>query len=754
MSKSILILILLFGLHQAHAQDEQWLDSVQSAIRTSQPDTNQVRLLNLFAERTVNDLRHGQEAFKSIIGAIELATKLNDWAGLAESKHLLGSHYAGQQQYTLALEAIDEAENLANKVNNPALAGRAAIARGFMQYVRSNYPMALASYLRAVEHLEKADDPENLAKAMGLIGLVYQKQGIYPDARQHFEQSLEVYRKIGDQAGVGEALRRIGTVYLEQGENAKASQFFAQALQEARAGKVSRLIVKILRCLAMLSAEAGNYSTAEAQLTEAIALRQATEYDFSQMTDLADLAKVCRQLGRPNDALKWAEQSRKISLQLGNKTTLLNNYETMAAAFADLGNFAKAYEYKNYYQTLKDSLYSLDLEREIAKVRTSHLNEKQQLKLAQNEKTIRQNEIARNGLIALLLVISTLVYFMHRRNVQYNLVNQQLTRTNEEVVRKSEEINQQKEEIVAQRDILRLMAQEVELHRQEVQIKVEMLGVANGELEQRNQEIAAQAGQLAQINDSLALIIKERTNELELLVENLTQQKNDLEQFSYIVSHNLRAPVANILGLANIFDRSNPGTPENAEVFTHLSLATINLDTVIRDLNQILSIRNNLGKLKEQINLPQLTSDLLKGLDLDIREANALISTHWNGIQYLYSVRSYVYSILLNLISNAIKYRHPARQPMIRIEASVTSQSHLRLSVIDNGLGIDLKNGTDTIFGLYKRMHDHVEGKGLGLYLVKTQVGTLGGWVEVASQEDEGSVFTVFLKMEQSGLSQ
>ncbi len=351
------------------------------------------------------------------------------------------------------------------------------------------------------------------------------------------------------------------------------------------------------------------------------------------MTDLADVAKVYHQLGRPKDALKWAEKSRKISLQLGNKTALLNNYETMAEAFADLGNFAKAYEYRNYYQTLKDSLYSIDLEREIARVRTSHLNEKQQLKLAQNAKTIRQNEIARNVLIALILVISALVYLMHRRNVQYNLVNQQLTRTNEEIVRKSEEINQQKEEIVAQRDILRLMTQEVEVHRQEVQLKVEMLSVANDELEQRNQEIAAQAGQLAQINDSLALNIKERTNELELLGENLTQQKNDLKQFFYIVSHNLRAPVANIIGLANIFNKSNSGASENAEIFTHLGTATISLDTVIRDLNQILSIRNNLGKLKEQINLPQLTSDLLKGLDLDIKEANALISTHWNGVR-------------------------------------------------------------------------------------------------------------------------
>ncbi len=85
MPKSILIIVFLLRSHQAHAQDDRWLDSIRSAIRISPPDTNQVRRLNLFAERTVNDLIHGQAAFKSLVDAIELATKLNDWAGLAES---------------------------------------------------------------------------------------------------------------------------------------------------------------------------------------------------------------------------------------------------------------------------------------------------------------------------------------------------------------------------------------------------------------------------------------------------------------------------------------------------------------------------------------------------------------------------------------------------------------------------------------------------------------------------------------------
>jgi hypothetical protein len=106
-----------------------------------------------------------------------------------------------------------------------------------------------------------------------------------------------------------------------------------------------------------------------------------------------------------------------------------------------------------------------------------------------------------------------------------------------------------------------------------------------------------------------------------------------------------------------------------------------------------------------------------------------------------------VYSILYNLISNAIKYRTPGRRPEITISTNVDSKYMIRIQ--DNGLGIDLKNHGDDLFKLYKRFHYHTEGKGLGLYLVKLQAEALGGSVHVTSDVNRGTTFTIYLGQQQ-----
>ena len=108
-------------------------------------------------------------------------------------------------------------------------------------------------------------------------------------------------------------------------------------------------------------------------------------------------------------------------------------------------------------------------------------------------------------------------------------------------------------------------------------------------------------------------------------------------------------------------------------------------------------------------------------------------------------IAPYVESILYNLISNAIKYRDPERSPHIAIKTTHENE-FVCLAVMDNGLGIDLKKYKQNIFSLYKRFHLHVEGKGLGLYLVKTQIEALGGRVEVRSEPNEGTTFQIYFK--------
>jgi signal transduction histidine kinase len=264
------------------------------------------------------------------------------------------------------------------------------------------------------------------------------------------------------------------------------------------------------------------------------------------------------------------------------------------------------------------------------------------------------------------------------------------------------------------------------------------------EIEMQNKELQYKKEEMELLSNNLEIIVNQRTQELKQAMDNLTKQNQDLAQFSYIVSHNLRSPVARVLGLVGIFNESDYSDPYNKDIVAHLKKATTDLDTVIKDLTQIISVRNDLNKTKEKIfvlEIVQLEKFLLKD---EIEKIKVIIQVIDLEDIIVFSIKSYVQSIIHNLISNAIKYRSPKRSPHIIIRATQDENS-ICISVQDNGLGMDLTEvDSYKIFGLYQRMHDHVEGKGMGLFLVKTQIESLGGKIEVDSKLDVGTTFRVY----------
>ena len=240
-----------------------------------------------------------------------------------------------------------------------------------------------------------------------------------------------------------------------------------------------------------------------------------------------------------------------------------------------------------------------------------------------------------------------------------------------------------------------------------------------------------------------------RLNELNVKLTTYTRElvkaNKGLEQFSYIVSHNLRSPVANLLGLADLLQDDNyPANVKQkllAEVFSNVE----RLDSVVKDLNSILQVKGDIKAKKEKINLTELVSGINSSIQNLIGEERAEIICDFAETTIITSVRSYLYSIFYNLILNSIKYKRPDVPPKLVIRFGITEESHL-ISFEDNGLGIDLSKNKGEIFNLYKRFHHHVEGKGMGLFMVKTQVEMLGGKINVQSEVDKGTTFSIKFK--------
>jgi len=238
--------------------------------------------------------------------------------------------------------------------------------------------------------------------------------------------------------------------------------------------------------------------------------------------------------------------------------------------------------------------------------------------------------------------------------------------------------------------------------------------------------------------------LKKAEEERERLIRELSHKYNELMQFNYIVSHNLRAPVTRILGMANLLKMS-PSAEECERINNYMVRSAETIDVMIKDLSVILATRSPLNEKKEIFRLSDILASVNDNLETQIRESSAVIRTEISErADTLVSLKSYIQSAVFNLVSNAIKYKSNERPLQILLRAERRDGATI-IEVQDNGMGIDLKAHGEYIFGLYKRFNTEIEGKGLGLHMTKAQVESLGGSITVASEPERGTTFTIIL---------
>lgn len=230
--------------------------------------------------------------------------------------------------------------------------------------------------------------------------------------------------------------------------------------------------------------------------------------------------------------------------------------------------------------------------------------------------------------------------------------------------------------------------------------------------------------------------------ERERMLSDLMTHSKNLEQFAYMVSHNLRSPVAQIMGISNIL-KGNLSETERVKSQAFMYKAVERLDSVVKDLNKILEVRSGVAENRDEVNFSEILKDIRIAIHDTIEKEKVKIIEDLEVLT-VNSVKSYIYSIFYNFITNSIKYRSPGRRPEIRISTKKQDQN-IVIVFRDNGLGLDLAKYGNKIFGLYARFHENIGGKGIGLFMVKTQIESMGGKISVKSTLGEGSEFTVEL---------
>ncbi len=234
---------------------------------------------------------------------------------------------------------------------------------------------------------------------------------------------------------------------------------------------------------------------------------------------------------------------------------------------------------------------------------------------------------------------------------------------------------------------------------------------------------------------------KEHEEVLKLISGELQDSNNELKQYAYITSHNLRAPITNLISLTNLFNE-NELSEKNKLYFDKIKTCTVNVNNLLIDLNEVLSVRKDRHNDKKTLNFEKELKKVQETISEQLIASAAVITYNFTDAPNIYFEIKALQSIFQNLLTNAIKYSKPGLPPHIFISTKKENDT-IKFTFSDNGIGINMEKHSTDVFGIHQRFNFNTEGSGLGLYIVKSQVEKYGGKIKVESKENEGATFII-----------
>ncbi|MFD0766897.1 ATP-binding protein [Mucilaginibacter lutimaris] len=238
-------------------------------------------------------------------------------------------------------------------------------------------------------------------------------------------------------------------------------------------------------------------------------------------------------------------------------------------------------------------------------------------------------------------------------------------------------------------------------------------------------------------------VSKKNEHQLKSSLTNVNAENKRLQNFAYIVSHNLRSYVGNLEIMVNLHEEAE-NIEDKTEIFGHIKTVSGTLSTMIQHLNEIVKIDKEKTSEKTLIEFDLLFKNIFNALQANVQHAGAIVKADFTKCRSVQYLPAYLESIFHNLLSNSLKYRHPDRNPVIKIESKIEN-GHVYLVFEDNGVGIDMEKYGDKIFGMYQTFHENEDAQGIGLYITRNQIEALGGSIRVESVLNSGTRFIIRL---------
>jgi signal transduction histidine kinase len=608
----------------------------------------------------------------------------------------MGKVFSERGEYELALNHLYDALRFSQQHQFEAETFAIRNQVGWVNYHLGDMKQALSLANEGLNSDSKKQFRSDRANALTLKGVVHTELGELDSAKIYLDEALAAYIELHDDRGKSEAYLNLGFL-----ESSRKNYLLAIQLYES-----------------------------------SIQLAQETNYSFGLAWARWGVGDIYVKQGNHKAAMQYLNLSQEYCKLTHANELLIRNYNTRKDLLTAQTRYKEALEYSEMASQLKDSVHHTDLARRFVNLEKSQeieerdrdillLQRDKQLaedKLQLQESKLQQQFILLVGGLGALILLAVLAFVYYRFYQRIKILNVTITDKNQR--------------IQAQADTLQSVNVELQLLYKEVSEQNEKIRSQADKLVESNRNIS-------DLNRSLEQIVAQKTLELRTTNEELVKYNNELLQFSYTVSHNLRGPVARLLGLSDLAQAEQ--NLAQAKRWVDLMHKTAgDLDLIIKDLNKILDLRNEPDQYLEPVDFEKEWQQSLSLLQDSLTGQEEITATF--NLRGIMTVRAMVQSIFYNLLSNAIKFRSPDRN--LKVHASSwTTDGKAYLEIKDNGLGFDTRLHKEKLFKLYKRFHSHVEGRGIGLYLIKAQLEVLHGTIDVESAPDQGSLFRITIPL-------
>ena len=679
------------------AQDSRRIDSLTNQLLTARDTTRFIVLQELFKSHNQKDfnvaLQYAQEAYR-------LAETLGDSSRIVEGGRMMAYSLMDLGRNDESIIVLNKILSIAkrNQFRYPELKAKikfllnnAAIAYMY----RGNYDSSLSYHFKSLEIRETEGDKRSIGTALNNIGLVYFKLRNYEQALQYYLRSLDIKNELNDRNDVDKILINVGLCYDQLKKSEDAISSFKKALVSCGVECSETVKKEAFHGLGIAYFTLKDFENSQQNLMASLTISKAQNDKQYWIENLIALSKIETAKRNYQISLQYLNEAKQFENESEFTESLIEFYDELAKVYSHLSDFENASLYQGKYIKLKDSIYSSQLIKNLATIQNTY-------EQRENLKTISEKD-------RILLLQKELI---NRQQIQYIFIV-----------------------------IVTILATGLALvliwanRRQKIH---------NAALNDAKRVITRQNDQLLKTNEYLDQQVTEKTQDLFMTNESLIQVNNELDNFIYRTSHDIRGPLVTLKGVCNV---------ALLDVKDEVALDYLRkLDATAGKLNVILTrllIVNkiNLWQLEPSVvDCGVLISQIIETQKIngipDVMEIDCEIDP---GIQ-LYTDRFLLMLVIENLIDNAIKFYNDSSRisPFVKIKMWQGSGNKVIMSVIDNGIGVN-PDDKNQIFHLFTRASDRSETGGIGLYLSKMAADRLGGEVVLASTSPNGSEFHLIL---------